>query len=177
MEHDVRARLRKGEWEQLLPEAKLRVEEALAMRVPESAFLDFDSTMLLKEAFSRRVVEADVHRTTWTPVQREIVEADVAAIAAQVLGVEVALFCTLYEAKGSGMRAFGDVAAIRLAAEAVLARVPQVWAAVNRDLCLCTLDTGSGLRLALDHYAAEDRLELARWGAFVAGSHVGDRRR
>ncbi len=157
MGEDLRLRLRRRKGEQMLPELRKRLEQALGQPVPEADFLDLEATERLRAKFFDRVRSRQgVTRRTWRPSEVQDVWRTAASIGRRMGHARAVLFHSLNRYIGAVVVPVGPT----------LGRAEEVRRAVREDLCLTSPDLSSGLCLAFDHYPDRDEWELITWGAF-----------
>jgi hypothetical protein len=153
----MRQRSEKGQ--QLLPEFKKELENALGTTVALDDFLSLAETQSLRGAFFEKVRGAsDVHRTFWNTDRSEALWSAVGRASSGVEGMDAILFHHFNEYVG----------AVVVPVSNVLANPEQVWGVVEEDLCLCTSEISDGFCLELNHYGHKIAdYEVTAWGIFA----------
>lgn len=157
MGEDLHRRLRRHTGRQMVPELRVRLEQALGQPVPETDFLDLEATERLRAEFFDRVRSRHgVTRMTWRASEVQDVWRMAESIGRRMGEARAVLFHWLNRYIGAVVVPVGPT----------LGRAEEVRRAVREDLCLTSPDLSSGLCLAFDHYPDRDEWELITWGAF-----------
>jgi hypothetical protein len=153
----MRQRREKGQ--QLLPEFKKELENALGTTVALDDFFSLGETQSLREAFFEKVRGAsDVQCSFWNTDRSEALWSAVGRASSGVEGMDAILFHHFNEYIG----------AVVVPVSNVLANPEQVWRVVQEDLCPCTSEISDGFCLELNHYGHKIAdYEVTAWGIFA----------